>query len=95
MEKYPKHLVTTRSGVQVMMNDAALRIAEKHFGVSKAHTIPRETPIEILKLPSEIDIIKAEVKVVPAVDEKQIEHDIAIESIKKTRKQPVKSKSAK
>ncbi len=94
MEKYPKHTVLTRNGTSVRMNDAALRIAEKHFGVTRQHGFAKEVPPEILQLPKRIDIIKAEVKIQPAVvDEKAIEHDIAIEAIKKARKAPVKSKS--
>ena len=98
MEKYPKHTVLTRNGTTVRMNDAALRIAEKHFGVSRQRAITKDVPPEILQLPRRIDIIKAEVKVQPAKveevkDEKAIEHDIAMEVIKKVRKTPVKSKS--
>ena len=104
MEKYPKHLVLTRNGTTVRMNDAALKMAEKHFGVNKQRLVTREVPPEILKL-QKIDIIKAEAKVQPAVktevnqdpvkNEAVVEHDIVLESIKKTRKAPVKSKATK
>lgn len=98
MEKYPKTDVLTKNGTTVRMNDAALRIAEKHFGVTRQRGFAKEVPPEILQLPKRIDIIKAEVKVQPprveeVKDEKAIEHDIAIESIKKARKAPVRSKS--
>lgn len=100
MEKYPKTEVLTRNGTTVRMNDAALRIAEKHFGVTRQRGYAKEVPPEILQLPKRIDIIKAEVKVQPAAevkpevkDEKAIEHDIAMDVIKKTRKAPVRSKS--
>ena len=93
--KYPKHLVTTRNGTQVRMNDAALKMAERHFGITRTHLHGITIPTELLKMPK-IDIIKAEVKVQPAVDEIKIEHDIVIESIKENkRKTPVKSKSTK
>jgi hypothetical protein len=85
-EKYPKNLVTTRTGTQVRMNDAALKMAERHFGVTRNRPRSVQIPPEILKMPK-IDIIKAEVKV---------EHDIVIESIKENkRKAPIKSKSTK
>jgi hypothetical protein len=97
MEKYPKYNVMTRNGTMVRMNDAALRIAEKHFGINRQRGMNHEVPPEILQLPKRIDIIKAEVKVQPAVkeeiDEKAIEHDIAMDVIKKARKAPVRSKS--
>ena len=87
MEKYPKHSVLTRNGTVVRMNDAALRMAEKHFGVNRQRLVTKEVPPEILNLPKRIDIIKAEVKVQPAVKpEEVIEHDIVMESIKKTSK---------
>lgn len=98
MEKYPKTEVLTRNGTTVRMNDAALRIAEKHFGVNRQRGYAKEVPPEILQLPKRIDIIKAEVKVQPPrveeiKDEKVIEHDIVMDVIKKTRKTPVRSKS--
>jgi hypothetical protein len=96
MEKYPKTTVMTKNGTSVRMNDAALKIAERHFGVTRQHGFAREVPPEILQLPKRIDIIKAVVKVQPPtveVDEKAIEHDIAMDVIKKTRKAPVRSKS--
>jgi hypothetical protein len=97
-EKYPKHNVLTRNGTVVRMNDAALKMAQKHFGVNKQRMVTHEVPPEILKL-QKIDIIKADIKVQPSVKEpvaeNVVEHDIVLESIKKTRKAPVKSKSAK
>lgn len=107
MERNPKHNVMTRNGTTVRMNDLALKMAEKHFGVNRQRTATREVPPEILNLPKRIDIIKADVKVQPAVkevkeplsvpvkDEKAIEHDIAMNAIKARRKAPVRSKSVK
>jgi hypothetical protein len=100
MEKYPKHTVLTRNGTTVRMNDAALRIAEKHFGANRQKVVTREVPPEILQLPKRIDIIKAEVKVQPPAnvapevrqDDKKIEHDIALETIKKQRSVKTKTK---
>jgi hypothetical protein len=94
-EKYPKNLVTTRTGTQVRMNDAALKMAERHFGVTRNRPRSVQIPPEILKMPK-IEIIKAEVKVTPPVDAVKVEHDIVIESIKENkRKAPIKSKSTK
>ena len=49
--------VTTKDGTRVLMNEAALRIAEKHFGVMRTKVVTKETPIELLKIRKE-EIIK-------------------------------------
>jgi hypothetical protein len=100
MEKYPKNAVLTRNGTIVRMNDVALKMGMKHFGVNRQRLVTKDVPPEILQMPKRIDIIKAEVKVQPAVkteviqepvkDEKAVEHDIAMDVIKKAR---TKSKS--
>jgi hypothetical protein len=53
-----KKLVTTKNGAQVRMNEVALKMAEKHFGLSRHSPTTRETPIELLKMPK-VDITKA------------------------------------
>lgn len=58
MPKYPKHLVLTENGTEVRMNDAALRIAERHFGVNRIRQSIREVPIEVLRMPK-VEITKA------------------------------------
>lgn len=54
-----KNVVINKRGAKVRMNEAALKIAEKHFGVNRARAITKEVPPELLNLPSKIEIIKA------------------------------------
>lgn len=61
-----KNIVINKHGAKIRMNDAALRIAEKHFGINRSRPTTKETPIELLKLPKRIDIIKA----IPLPDKK-------------------------
>jgi hypothetical protein len=82
-----KKLVTTKRGSQVRMNEAAQKMAEKHFGLNR-HQATKEIPIELLKMPK-IDITKA-VKYEPVVE---IPKEVIDEP--KVRKTPVKSKSKK
>jgi len=51
--------VFTEDGKIVSMGENALRIAEKHFGVTRVRPNVKEKPIEVLKLPPKIEIIKA------------------------------------
>ena len=71
MANLEKHNVLNKRGVEVRMNDAALRMAEKYFGVNRIKPVIRQVPTEVLNLPKRIDIIKAvEVKTVsPPVEE--------------------------
>jgi len=55
-----KYTVVNKRGAKVRMNDAALRIAERHFGVNRSRPTTKEVPVELLKLPTKIEIIKAQ-----------------------------------
>lgn len=69
-EKIKKQYVTTRSGSRVRMNEAALEVARKHFGVNQSRPgIIQEVPIELQRLTKKIEIIKAvEKKEIPKVE---------------------------
>ena len=54
-----KEYVYTKKGTKVSMNDAALQIAEEYFGVNRERPLTKEKPIELLKLPQKVEIIKA------------------------------------
>jgi hypothetical protein len=77
-----KKLVTTKKGVQVRMNDAALKMAEKHFGLSRHSPTAKEVPIELLKMPK-IDITKAvRVEPVKAVEiPKEVPKEVLVDEI--------------
>jgi len=51
--------VFTEDGKIISLGENALRIAEKHFGVTRVRPNVKEKPIELLKLPPKIEIIKA------------------------------------
>lgn len=53
-----KQLVTTKKGAQVRMNEVALKMAERHFGLNRHDSSIREVPIELLKMPK-VDITRA------------------------------------
>ena len=46
------------NGNLIKMNEAAYQIAKEHFGAMKTK-VPKELPIELIKLPPRIEIIKA------------------------------------
>ena len=56
-----KEYVYTKKGTKVSMNDAALQIAEEYFGVNRERPLTKEKPIELLKLPKKVEIIKAKI----------------------------------
>lgn len=87
MAQIRKKEVLTKHGVKIRLNDAALEIARKHFGVSESRPEAREVPIELLRLPKKIEIIKA-VKEEPIVLEKLEPPVVApvVQEIKKGRK---------
>lgn len=68
-EKIKKQYVTTRTGSRVRMNEAALEIARKHFGINQSRPeIIQEVPIELQRLTKKIEIVKAvEKKEIPKV----------------------------
>ena len=66
------------NGNLIRMNDAAYEIAKEHFGAMKTKA-PKELPIELIKLPPRIEIIKAKEPelVVPEVTiEKEVEEKV-------------------
>ncbi len=73
MAKIEKKVVLNKFGKKIRLNDAALKIALKHFGIidsdSRSNSMLKEVPIEFLRLPKKIEIIKAK----PVVEEKKIE----------------------
>lgn len=71
-EKIVRTIVTTKEGRQVRMNEAALKMAEKHFGVIRSKTVLKETPIELLKVKKE-EIIKGipKLETPPIIEGKQ------------------------
>ena len=50
---------STKDGARIRMNAAAFEIAEKHFGVTRSFPAIKETPVELLKLPKKVEVIKA------------------------------------
>jgi len=71
-----------KNGMEVRLSEVALRIAERHFGITRDRPIVKEVPLELLKLPKKIDIIKTEV---PKAVETPIE-DATPQKTKKSRK---------
>lgn len=61
-----KNVVVNSRGARIRMNDAALRIAEKHFGISRSRPVTKEIPIELLQLPKKVNIIKPAPPVIAA-----------------------------
>jgi hypothetical protein len=87
MAKIRKQVVINKHGVKIRLNDAALEIAQRHFGVNQPHPEAKAVPIELLRLPKKIEIIKA-VRVKEEIPDK-IEVPIdapTVEEIKKPRR---------
>lgn len=59
MAKDNKIDAVTKDGTHIRMNEAAFKIAEKYFGVSRSLPAIKETPVELLKLPKKVEVIKA------------------------------------
>lgn len=59
MAKDNKIEVVNKDGARIRMNAAAFEIAEKHFGVTRSFPAIKETPVELLKLPKKVEVIKA------------------------------------
>jgi hypothetical protein len=59
MAKDNKIEVVNKDGARIRMNAAAFEIAEKHFGVTRSFPAIKETPVELLKLPNKVEVIKA------------------------------------
>jgi hypothetical protein len=91
MAKIRKQQVLTKKGVKIRLNDAALEIARRHFGVDVSHPDMKAVPIELLRLPKKIEIIKA-VRVKEEIPDKipdKIEVPVdtpTVEEIKKPRR---------
>jgi hypothetical protein len=85
MAKIRKQQVLTKKGVKIRLNDAALEIARRHFGVDVSHPDMKAVPIELLRLPKKIEIIKAVREVLPDKIEVPVDTP-TVEEIKKPRR---------
>lgn len=59
MAKDNKIDAVTKDGTRIRMSQTAFEIAEKHFGVTRSFPAIKETPVELLKLPKKVEVIKA------------------------------------
>ena len=59
-----KIIVRNKRGQLIRMNEAALAIAELHFGVTRDTPVKHETPIEILKF-REAPVVVKKIDVAP------------------------------
>jgi hypothetical protein len=73
MAQITKKVVLNKHGQRIRMNEAALRIAEAHFGINQPSVKTKEVPIELLRLPKKIEIIKAIDKPIEKTIEKSVE----------------------
>ena len=87
------HDVILPNGLTGRMNDAALRIAERHFGVIRSRPATKEIPIEIKNLPKRIDIIKAKPEEAPKIEPlPKVENIVPVVEEKKIVKKTAKKK---
>jgi len=75
MAQVVKHKVLNAQGIEVRMNDAALKIAEKHFGINPPRVI-KQIPPELRDLPRRIEVIKGVPKFVDEKPQEPIKPEI-------------------
>jgi len=73
MAQIPKKVVLNKYGQKIRLSDFALAIAKAHFGVTDFAPRTKEVPLELLKLPKKLEIIKAVEKPTEKTVEKSVE----------------------
>jgi len=94
MAQVVKHKVLNAQGIEVRMNDAALKIAEKHFGINPPRVI-KQIPPELRDLPRRIEVIKGVPRFVDEKPQEPIKPEIKEPEAPEVKAPEIKTTEAK